>query len=186
MKLYIKNMVCGRCETAVKLEFQQLELPVVSIKLGEVMLSRDLVGNERQQLSINLKSIGFELLEDKSSQIIEKIKNQIIELVHYQKEKLKVNLSDYLSNYLMQEYSLLSKLFSDVEGITIEHYFIAQKIEKAKELLVYDELSISEIAINLNYSSVSHLSKQFKKETGFTPTQFKKDKSGFRKAIDKL
>lgn len=179
-------MVCGRCEIAVKLEFQQLKLPVVSMKLGEVELSRELVGDERKQLSHNLKSLGFELLEDKSSQIIEQIKNRIIELVHYQRDKLKVNLSTYLSDDLAQDYSVLSKLFSDVEGITIEHYFIAQKIEKAKELLVYDELSLNEIALTLNYSSVSHLSKQFKKVTGFTPTQFKNDKSSLRKAIDKL
>jgi AraC-like DNA-binding protein len=186
MKLYIKNMVCGRCEKAVKLEFQQLKLPVISIKLGEVELSRDLFGNERQELAHHLELLGFELLEDKSSQIIEQIKNWIVELVHYKTDMLKVNLSTYLSDKLNQDYSLLSKLFSDVEGITIEHYHIAQKIEKAKELLVYDELSISEIALNLNYSSVAHLSKQFKKVTGFTPTQFKKEKSSIRKAIDKL
>jgi len=186
MKLYIKNMVCGRCEKAVELEFKAMNLPIVSIKLGEVVLSRDFIGDERQKLADNLKTLGFEVLEDKSSQIIEKIKNRIVALVHHQKDKLKVNLSTYLSANLMQDYSLLSKLFSDVEGITIEHYFIAQKIEKAKELLVYDELSISEIAIDLNYSSVAHLSKQFKKVTGFTPTQFKNEKSGFRKAIDKL
>lgn len=179
-------MVCDRCETAVKLEIQQLNLPLVSIKLGEVVVSRELIENERQHLSDNLKLIGFELLEDKSSQIIEKIKNQIIELVHYQKDKIKVNLSTYLSGHLMQDYSFLSKLFSAVEGITIEHYFIAQKIEKAKELLAYDELSISEIAIDLNYSSVAHLSKQFKKVTGFTPTQFKNEKSSFRKALDQF
>lgn len=179
-------MVCGRCELAVKTQFQQLKLPVISIKLGEVELSRELVGDERIQLSNNLRSLGFELLEDKSSQIIEQIKNRIIELVHYQNDKLKVNLSTYLSANLAQDYSVLSKLFSDVEGITIEHYFIAQKIEKAKELLVYDELSISEIALDLSYSSVAHLSKQFKKVTGFTPSQFKKEKSESRKAIDEM
>lgn len=179
-------MVCGRCETAVKLEFQQLKLPLISIKLGEVILDRDLTDNEREQLSKNLQSLGFELLEDKSSQIIEKIKNRIIALVHYQKEKLKVNLSTDLSDHLMQDYSILSKLFSDVEGITIEHYFIAQKVEKVKELLVYDELSISEIALDLNYSSVAHLSKQFKKVTGFTPTQFKNEKTSFRKGLDQF
>ncbi|TDD97089.1 helix-turn-helix domain-containing protein [Flavobacterium cellulosilyticum] len=186
MILYIKNMVCGRCEIAVKLEFEQLKLPIFSLKLGEVEIARDLIENERQTLAYNLKLLGFELLEDKSSKIIEQIKNRIIELVHYQNDKLKVNLSNYLSANLAQDYSSLSKLFSDVEGITIEHYFIAQKIEKAKELLVYDELSISQIAIDLNYSSVAHLSKQFKKVTGFTPTQFKNEKSGCRNALDKL
>jgi AraC-like DNA-binding protein len=179
-------MVCERCETAVKSVFQQMEFTIISIKLGEVELSRDLIDAERQQLSNNLNSLGFVLLEDKSSQIIQQIKNNIIEIIHFQKDKLKVNLSTYLSDVFMHDYSFLSKLFSDVEGITIEHYFIAQKIEKVKELLVYNELSVSEIALDLNYSSVAHLSKQFKKVTGLTPTQFKSSKSNLRIALDKL
>jgi AraC-like DNA-binding protein len=179
-------MVCARCEMAVKLEFQKAALAIVSIKLGEVELSRDLMKDERQKLAHNLKELGFELLEDRTSKSIEQIKNNIIELIHYQKEALKVNLSTYLSDKLKQDYSVVSKLFSDVEGITIEHYFIAQKIEKVKELVVYNELSLSEIALSLNYSSVAHLSKQFKKVTGLTPTQFKKSKSNLRIALDKL
>ncbi len=179
-------MVCGRCERAVKSELEKMELPVVAIKLGEVELSRDLMGSERQKLDQILKELGFELLEDKGSKIIEQIKNLIVEVVHYQKEPLKTNLSTYLAEKIRQDYSVLSKLFSDVEGITIEHYFIAQKIEKAKELLVYDELTLSEIALALHYSNVAHLSNQFKKVTGFTPTQFKKTKAHLRKPLDGL
>lgn len=186
MKLYIKNMVCGRCERAVRFEFEKMTLPVISIKLGEVELSRELVGDERQKLAKSLKELGFELLEDKVSKTIEQIKNLIIQLVHYQKNPLKTNLSTHLSEKVRQDYSVISKLFSDVEGVTIEHYFIAQKIEKAKELLVYDELTLSEIAHALHYSNVAHLSNQFKKVTGFTPTQFKKTKAHLRKPLDSL
>jgi AraC-like DNA-binding protein len=186
MKLYIKNMVCGRCEVAVKMELEKMELPVISIKLGEIELSRELAEDETESLANNLKNLGFELLEDEISKTIEQIKNLVIDLVHYRNEKMKINLSTYLSEDLSQDYSTLSKLFSEREGITIEHYFIAQKIEKAKELLVYDELSLSEIAIQLNYSNVAHLSNQFKKVTGFTPTQFKKLEENIRKQIDSL
>lgn len=186
MKLYIKNMVCGRCEMAVKSELEKMELPVISIKLGEIELSRELAQDETEKLANNLKSLGFELLEDEMSKTIEQIKNLVIDLVHYRNEKIKVNLSTYLSEDLRQDYSALSKLFSESEGITIEHYFIAQKIEKAKELLVYGELTLSEIAVQLNYSNVAHLSNQFKKVTGFTPTHFKKLEENTRKQIDSL
>lgn len=186
MKLYIKNMVCGRCEMAVKSELEKMELPVISIKLGEIELSRELAQDETEKLANNLKGLGFELLEDEISKTIEQIKNLVIDLVHYRNEKIKVNLSTYLSEDLRQDYSALSKLFSEREGITIEHYFIAQKIEKAKELLVYGELTLSEIAIQLNYSNVAHLSNQFKKVTGFTPTHFKKLEENTRKQIDSL
>jgi AraC-like DNA-binding protein len=186
MKLYIKNMVCGRCEMAVKLELERMKLPVISIKLGEVNLSRELTDEEIQEFSKNVESLGFELLEDDVSKKIAQIKNLIIDLIHYRDEKIKINLSTYLSESLRQDYSVLSKLFSERERITIEHYFIAQKIEKAKELLVYDELSLSEIAIQLNYSNVAHLSNQFKKVTGFTPTYFKKVGENNRKQIDSL
>lgn len=179
-------MVCGRCEMAVKVELERMKIPIISIKLGEVNLSRELTDTEIQELSNNLERLGFELLVDKISKTIEQIKNLIVELVHYQKDQLKVNLSTYLSECLNQDYSALSKLFSDKEGVTIEHYFIAQKIEKAKELLVYDEMSLSEIAIALNYSNVAHLSNQFKKVTGFTPTHFKNGKENTRRQIDSL
>lgn len=186
MKLYIKNMVCGRCEMAVESELKKMDIPILSLKLGEVELSRNVKQAELQQLSKNLDMLGFELLDDKTSKTIEKIKNLIIDLVHYNNQKLKINLSTYLSENLNQDYSALSNLFSETEGITIEHYFIAQKIEKAKELLIYNELTLSEIAFQLHYSNVAHLSNQFKKVTGFTPTNFKKLKDKKRKQIDDL
>ncbi|MEZ7505241.1 helix-turn-helix domain-containing protein [Flavobacterium sp. Arc2] len=179
-------MVCGRCEMAVKTTLEKMSLPVVSVDLGEVLFSRELKSEEKQPLALALKELGFELLEDKTSKVIEKIKNLIIDLVHNQNEKLKVNFSAFLSDELHQDYSALSKLFSEEEGATIEHYFIAQKIEKAKELLVYDEMSLSEIALYLNYSSVAHLSNQFKKVAGMTPTYFKKTEDKNRKQIDSL
>lgn len=179
-------MVCGRCEMAVKLELEKMELPVIFIKLGEVNLSRELTEIEIQELNANLKKLGFELLEDKLSKTIEQIKNLIVGLVHYRQDPLKVNLSTYLSESLHQDYNSLSKLFSENQGMTIEHYFIAQKIEKVKELLVYDELTLSEIAIQLHYSNVAHLSNQFKKVTGTTPTSFKKTKENTRIQIDCL
>ncbi|MFC5681633.1 helix-turn-helix domain-containing protein [Flavobacterium sp. MAHUQ-51] len=186
MKIYIKNMVCARCEMAVRTLFDEIKISVLSIKLGEVELSKTLEDIEKKQLSEKLKALGFELLDDKISKTIERIKNRIIDLVHHQNEQPKINLSSYLSDDLNQDYSALSNLFSETEGITIEHYFIAQKIERVKELLIYNELSLSEIAFQLNYSSVAHLSNQFKKTTGITPTQFKQLKEKKRKQIDDL
>ena len=186
MKIYIKNMVCARCEMAVRTLFDEMKISVLSIKLGEVELSKTLENLEKKQLSEKLKALGFELLDDKISKTIERIKNRIIDLVHHQSEQPKINLSSYLSDDLNQDYSALSNLFSETEGITIEHYFIAQKIERVKELLIYNELSLSEIAFQLNYSSVAHLSNQFKKTTGITPTQFKQLKEKKRKQIDDL
>jgi AraC-like DNA-binding protein len=179
-------MVCGRCEVAVKAELEKMELPVISIQLGEIELSRELAEDETESLADNLKNLGFELLKDEISKTIWQIKNLVIDLVHYRNENIKINLSTYISEELSQDYSTLSKLFSEREGITIGHYFIAQKIEKAKELLVYNELSLSEIADQLNYSNVAHLSNQFKKVTGFTPTHFKKLEQNTRKQIDSL
>lgn len=179
-------MVCSRCEMAVKTIFEKMEIPILSMQLGEVEISENLNEDQKRVLSENLKALGFELLDDKISKTIERIKNVIVDVVHYQNEKLKINLSSYLVEDLKQDYSALSNLFSETEGITIEHYFIAQKIEKVKELLIYNELSLSEIAFQLNYSSVAHLSNQFKKTTGITPTQFKQLKDKNRKQIDEL
>lgn len=179
-------MVCSRCEMAVRTVFEKMKIPILSMQLGEVGISENLDENQKQLLSENLKALGFELLDDKISKTIERIKNLIIDVVHYQNEKLKINLSSYIVEDLKQDYSALSNLFSETEGITIEHYFIAQKIEKVKELLIYNELSLSEIAFQLNYSSVAHLSNQFKKTTGITPTQFKQLKDKKRKQIDEL
>jgi AraC-like DNA-binding protein len=186
MKLYIKNMVCNRCKMVVKSELEKIGLHSISVELGEVELLQDLKENEKQAVAKNLSLLGFELLDDKISRTIERIKNLIVDLVHHQDEELKTNLSDYLVEHLMQDYSTLSNLFSEVEGTTIERYFIAQKIEKVKELLTYNELTLTEIAMQLNYSNVAHLSNQFKKTTGFTPTYFKQLKEKKRKQIDDL
>lgn len=185
-KLFIKNMVCNRCIMVVQNEMDKLGIPVSDIKLGEVTLSHALSGEKRKALDESLTNVGFELIDDKKSRIIEQIKTLIIEMVHHRESDNKYNLSDVLSRNLNHDYSYLSNLFSEVEGITIEKYFIAQKIEKVKELLVYDELSLSEIAERLHYSSVAYLSNQFKKVTGLTPSHFKKVKEDKRKPLDKV
>jgi AraC-like DNA-binding protein len=186
MKLYIKNMVCNRCKMVVKSELEKIGLHSISVELGEVELLQDLKENEKQAVAKKLSLLGFELLDDKISRTIERIKSLIVDLVHHQNEELKTNLSDYLVEHLMQDYSTLSNLFSEVEGTTIERYFIAQKIEKVKELLTYNELTLTEIAMQLNYSNVAHLSNQFKKTTGFTPTYFKQLKEKKRFSIDEI
>ncbi len=185
-KLFIKNMVCNRCIMAVKNELDKLDIVVNDIKLGEVILEKEPIPEEKDKLSKALISLGFELINDKKSRIIEQIKNIIIDLVHHQDNDIKVNLSDVLSKKLHHDYNYISNLFSEVEGITIEKYFIAQKIEKVKELLVYDELSLSEIAFRLNYSSVAYLSTQFKKVTGLTPSHFKQIREDKRKPLDEV
>lgn len=184
--LFIKNMVCDRCIMVVQNELDKLGMDVKSIKLGEVILEKEPGGKDKEQLKEVLVSLGFELMDDKKSRTIERIKNVIIELVHHQDNDTKSNLSAVLSTELKHDYNYLSNLFSEVEGTTIEKYFIAQKIERVKELLVYDELSLSEIALRLNYSSVAYLSNQFKKVTGLTPSHFKQIKEDKRKPLDKV
>ena len=184
--LFIKNMVCNRCIMVVQNELDKLGLAVKNIKLGEVTLDKEPTAEEKDKLDKALVLLGFELIDDKKSRIIEKIKNIIIELVHHQNNDAKTNLSDVLSSQLHHDYNYLSNLFSEIEGTTIEKYFIAQKIEKVKELLVYDELSLSEIAFRLNYSSVAYLSNQFKKVTGLTPSYFKQIRDDKRKPLDKV
>ena len=179
-------MVCNRCVSVVQQEMDRMGLVVKNIKLGEVELETDLSISEKESLDTALVALGFELIDDKKSRIIERIKNVIIELVHYQDNEAKTNLSEILSDKLNHDYNYLSNLFSEVESMTIEKYFIAQKIEKVKELLVYDELSLSEIAFRLNYSSVAYLSNQFKKVTGLTPSHFKKIREDKRKPLDKI
>lgn len=179
-------MVCSRCKLVVKSELEKLGLRPISVELGEAELENSSIENQKEELLQRLRSLGFDLIDDKKSRIIEKIKNQIIELVYHKNNQLSVNLSDYLSQNLSQDYSSLSNLFSEVESITIEHYFISQKIERVKELLTYDELSLSEIAFQLNYSSIAHLSNQFKKHTGLTPTHFKQMKGRKRQQIEDL
>ncbi|MCX2474972.1 AraC family transcriptional regulator [Pedobacter sp. MC2016-05] len=184
--LFIKNMVCNRCIMVVQSEMDKLGLAVEHIKLGEVTLEKEPTVSERTALEGALVPLGFQLIDDKKSRIIEQIKNVIIELVHHQDNDAKTNLSDVLSEKLHHDYNYLSNLFSEVESTTIEKYFIAQKIEKVKELLVYDELSLSEIAFRLNYSSVAYLSNQFKKVTGLTPSHFKQIKEEKRKPLDQV
>ena len=186
MTIYIKNMVCSRCKMVVKAELEKLGLQPLAVELGMVELAENLTDNQKNDLARNLLTLGFELIDDKKSQTVEKIKNLIVELVHYQNNDLKVNLSGYLAQELGQEYHLLSSLFSEVEHLTIEQYFISQKIEKTKELLTYNELTLSQIADQLNYSSVAYLSNQFKKITGFTPTNFKQLKGNRRQQLEDL
>jgi len=185
-RLYIKNMVCGRCIKAVTTVLCQLKIPHESVLLGEVELKSEVRDDLKQQLATQLAVEGFELIDDKKTRMIEKIKNLIIQRINDGLDDTKDNLSDYLVAHLHLDYPYLSNLFSSVEGITIEKYFIAQKIEKAKELLVYDELSLSQIAFQLGYSSVQHLSNQFKKQTGLTPSHFKQIGAQKRKPLDQV
>lgn len=184
--LFIKNMVCNRCIMVVQNELDKLGLAFKDIKLGEVVLAKELTLQEKNTLEETLLPLGFEVIDDKKSRIIEQIKNIIIDLVHHQDNNIKTNLSEIVSHKLHHDYNYLSNLFSEVEGTTIEKYFIAQKIEKVKELLVYDELSLSEIAFRLNYSSVAYLSNQFKKVTGLTPSHFKQIREDKRKPLDEV
>lgn len=186
MKLYIKNMVCNRCIMVVKNEMEKFGFQPLNIILGEVELKEEVTEDEKQLLNQHLKTFGFEIIDDKKSRLIGQIKSLIIEIVHQKNSELNSNLSDYLSAKLHHDYTYLSNLFSEVEGTTIEKYFIAQKIEKVKELLVYDELSLSEIADQMNYSSVAYLSNQFKKVTGLTPTYFKNIKADKRRPLDEV
>ena len=158
----------------------------VEVILGEADIIEDLNGEQKDQFNQALKSHGFELIEDKKARQIERIRNAVVELVYYTIDLPKVNISEYLSKSLHQDYSYISKLFSDIEGTTIEQYLIAQKIEKVKEWLVYDELSLSEIANQMNYSDVAHLSRQFKKVTGLTPSHFKRIKENKRKPLEEI
>lgn len=185
-KIYIKNMVCDRCKTAVKTELEKTGLHPVSIILGEVELNGKPSPETMQQLDASLKNLGFEIIDDRKSRLIEKMKNAVVELIHYSDDDRNVNLSHYIGQKLHYDYNYLSNLFSEVEGITLEKYFIGQKIEKVKELLMYDELSLSEIADRLGYSSVAYLSNQFKKQTGLTPTFYKSLRQNTRRNLDDL
>lgn len=186
MKLYIKYMVSLRCKMVVKEALEKLGLHYVILELGCVEIMTDLTEVQRQQLQVTLQRAGLELIDDKKAMLIEKIKNVIIEMVHYTDEFPKVNYSDYISEKLGLDYTHLSKLFSEIKGITIEHFIIAHKIERVKELLLYDELNLTQISYIMNYSSVSHLSKQFKKVTGLTPSFFKQLKDKKRIALENV
>lgn len=183
MDLHIKNMVSYSYKMIVKSELEKLGLHFKTINLGEVKITEELPEEYKNQLNINLKKSGLSLIEDKKVILVEKIKNTIIELVHYSEKQLKINFSDYLSQKLNYDYTYLANLFSENQGITIEHFFLNHKIERVKELLIYDELNITEIADQMHYSSVAHLSNQFKKMTGLTPSHFKNLKSKKRVAL---
>lgn len=187
-KIHIKNMVCNRCISVVANELNALDVPVKHITLGEVVLEKPLNTEQKSTLKTALEIHGFELLDDKKAKIIEQVKTLLIVLVHYNKlEKPDhIRYSDYLEKEVGMDYHSLSKLFSEVEGVTIEHFLISQKVERVKELLIYNEYSISEIALQLGYSSVAHLSGQFKKLTGSTPSEFKKLHEHTRKPLDQL
>jgi AraC-like DNA-binding protein len=174
MKLYIKYMVSLRCKMVVKAALEQLGIKYIQVILGEADIRGTISEATRKQLKSLLMKSGLELMNDEKSMLIEKIKNVVIEMVHYADEAPKEKFSVYLSEKLHHDYAYMSGLFSEVKGITIEHYVIAHKIERIKELLLYDELNLTEISYKLNYSSVAHLSNQFKKVTGLTPTYFKK------------
>jgi AraC-like DNA-binding protein len=170
----------------VQSELEKFGLHPTAVELGEVEITEVLDDVQKQSLNKNLLTFGFELIDDKKSRTIEKVKNLVVELVHYRDNQSKVNLSEMIVQQLSLDYNYISNLFSEVEGMSIEQFYIAQKIERVKELLVYDEISLSEIAFQLNYSSVSHLSKQFKKVTGLTPTYFKQLKEKKRRPLEEL
>jgi AraC-like DNA-binding protein len=170
----------------VKSELDKLGIPYSAVELGEVEITEKISKNQLENLSVALKLTGLELMEDNKKILVEKIKTIIIELIHYNDEQIKINLSDFLSEKLNHNYTYLSNLFSEVKGTTIEQFYLANKIEKVKELLVYDELNLTEIAWKLHYSSVSHLSNQFKKMTGLTPSHFKNLKHKKRSTLGSL
>lgn len=185
--LHIRNMVCPRCIKVVTEELQKLKLPVQEVRLGEAALAGVPAEEEMELVRAALAANGFQLLEDPKAELAEKVKVAVIELLRSGKvEELHVNLSDYLADLLGKDYNTLSSLFSASEGITIARYMVLQKIEMAKELLDYNELSLSQIADRLGYSSVAHLSSQFKQVTGLTPSEYKKGNSMLRKPLDQL
>ncbi len=179
-------MVSNRCKMAVKEELRKLNLHFILVDLGEIEIMENLSKDELELFRIGLISTGLELMDDKKAVLIEKIKNVIIEMVHHSDEVLKVNFSDYLSEKLHHDYTYLANLFSEVQGTTIEQFIISHKIERIKELIIYGELNITEIAWKMNYSSVAHLSNQFKKMTGLSPSHFRNLKDKRRTPIEEI
>jgi AraC-like DNA-binding protein len=186
MILYIKYMVSLRCKMIVKEELKKLGLQFVVVELGMVEIMENITQEQHDQLKENLLKSGLELLDDRRAILIEKIKNVIIEMIHYADELPKINYSDYISQKLHHDYTYLSNIFSEVKGITIQHFIIIHKIEKAKELLLYDELNLTEISYRLHYSSVAHLSNQFKKVTGLSPSFYKQLKQRRKDNLENL
>ena len=179
-------MVCIRCKLVVKQELAKLGLHYTTVELGEVEVMENILPDQHAQIKTSLLKFGLELMDDKRSVLVQRIKTAIIELVHYSEEPLRVNLSEYLSQKLSHDYTYLANLFSEVQGITIEKFVIAHKIERVKELLVYNEHNLTEIAFLMHYSSVAHLSTQFKKVTGLTPSHFKKLKEKRRSMLEDM
>jgi AraC-like DNA-binding protein len=179
-------MVSNRCKMAVKEELKKLGLHYIVVDLGEVDIMENISMEKRALLKVNLLHSGLELMDDKKAMLIEKIKTIIIEMVHHSNEIIKVNFSDYLSEKMNHDYTYLSNLFSEVQGTTIEQYIISHKIERIKELIIYGEHNITEIAWKMGYSSVAHLSSQFKKVTGLTPSHFKQLKDKRRSPIEEI
>jgi len=186
MKLYIKYMVSLRCKMMVKEELRKLGLKYVALDLGMVEVLEDITQEQRDQLKVNLLRSGLELLDDKRSILVEKIKNVITELIHYSDEAPVINYSDFISEKLNYDYTYLSNVFSEVKGITIQQYIIINKIERVKELLLYDELNLTEISYKLHYSSVAHLSNQFKKITGLSPSFYKQLKQKRKSNLESM
>ena len=186
MLLRIKNMVCDRCVMVVRTELERVGCRVLAVRLGEAEVEGGLSPGEKARLAERLEALGFELLEDRRARMIEAVKRAVIELVRAEEVMPDVRLSEYLQERLRVDYRQISTLFSETEGRTVEKYFIAQKIERVKELLVYDELSLGEIAFRLGYSSVAHLSAQFKQVTGMTPSRYKLMGAAGRRTIDSV
>lgn len=179
-------MVSNRCKMAVKKELKKLGLHFILVDLGEVEIMEELSAEQWEQLKVDLFNSGLELMEDKRGVLIEKIKNIIVEMIHHSDEVLKINFSDFLSTKLHYDYTYLANLFSEVQGSTIEQFIIRHKVERVKELIIYNELNMTEIAWKMNYSSVAHLSNQFKKVTGLTPTHFKQWKDKRRSPLEEI
>ena len=179
-------MVSNRCKMAVKEELKKLGLHFIVVELGEVEIMEKISAEQRVLLQEGLVNSGLELMDDRRSVLIERIKNVIVDMVHHSDEEIRVNFPHYLSEKLNHDYTYLANLFSEVQGTTIEQFIIAHKIERIKELIIYGELNITEIAWKMNYSSVAHLSNQFKKMTGLTPSHFKKLKDKRRSPIEEI
>ncbi|WP_320814220.1 AraC family transcriptional regulator [Flavobacterium sp.] len=179
-------MVSNRCKMAVKEDLKKLGLHFILVDLGEVEIMENISDEQRNNVKIALLKSGFELMDDKRAVLIEKIKNTIIEMVHHSDEVIKTNFSNYLSEKLNYDYTYMANLFSEIQGSTIEQFIISHKIERIKELIIYGELNITEIAWKMNYSSVAHLSNQFKKVTGLSPSHFKKLKEKRRSPLEDI
>jgi AraC-like DNA-binding protein len=185
-KLHIKNMVCPRCISAVQQILDDLEIHYTSVNLGEIEMQEILSADKKEDFEKAITEIGFELIDDRKSRMIEKMKNLVVQKIHHSNDDLNIKWGDFIADQLNYDYKYLSMLFSSVESITLEQFIIRQKTERVKELIVYDELTLSEIGYQLGYSNVAHLSAQFKKITGMTPTQFKKTIDNSRQTLDSI